>query len=60
VHVGDGPTALAFSNYGHLLFVVDAYSNDVAVIRTSSRSLFTMLPTGRAPNAIAVKAFTRR
>lgn len=57
IHVGDGPNALAFSAAGHLLFVVDSRSGDVAVIRTASRSLFTMLPTGRSPNAIAVKAF---
>ena len=57
IHVGDGPSALAFSSAGHLLFVVDARSGDVAVVRTASRSLFTVLPTGRAPNAIAVKAF---
>lgn len=58
IHVGDGPSAMAFSTAGHLLFVVDAHSNDIAVVRTSSDSLFTMLPSGRAPNAIAVKAFT--
>jgi YVTN family beta-propeller protein len=68
VHVGDGPSAMAFSAAGHLLFVVDSRSNDVAVIRTATltdardsqlyaRSLFTMLPTGRNPVAIAVKAF---
>ena len=55
--MGDGPSALAFSAAGHLLFVVDARSGDVAVVRTASRSLFTLLPTGRAPNAIADKAF---
>jgi YVTN family beta-propeller protein len=57
IHVGDGPSALAFSAAGHLLFVVDARSNDVAVVRTASRSLFTLLPAGRSPNAIAVKGF---
>ncbi|MGA9586923.1 MAG: hypothetical protein WBQ95_16425 [Terracidiphilus sp.] len=67
IHVGDGPSALAFSTAGHLLFVVDARSGDVAVVRTlncavsgPSRSgcqMFTMLPAGRGPNAIAVKAF---
>ncbi len=57
IHVGDGPDALAFSTAGHLLFAVDAGSGDLAVIRTSTRSLFTLLPTGRQPNAIAVKAF---
>ena len=63
VHVGDGPSALAFSAAGHLLFVVDARSGDVAVVRTAvsaqspHRQMFTMLPAGRGPNAIAVKAF---
>jgi YVTN family beta-propeller protein len=57
VHVGDGPTAMAFSGAGHLLFVVDSRSDDVAVVRTATRSLFTMLPAGKNPNAIVVKAF---
>jgi YVTN family beta-propeller protein len=66
IHVGDGPDALAFSSDGHLLFAVDAGSSDVAVIRpntrstltqTSTGSLFTLLPTGRQPNSIAIKAF---
>jgi YVTN family beta-propeller protein len=57
LHVGDGPVALAFSNSGYLLLVVDNRSSDVAVVRIPTRSLFTILPTGRAPNAIAVKAF---
>jgi YVTN family beta-propeller protein len=57
IHVGDGPSALAFSSAGNLLFVVDARSGDITVVRPASRSLFTILPTGRAPNAIAVKAF---
>lgn len=65
IHVGDGPSALAFSATGHLLFVVDARSGDVAVVRTAavvrsaSPSLFafTFLPSGRGPNAIADKAF---
>ena len=57
IHVGDGPDALAFSSAGHLLFAVDSRSSDVAVIRTSSRSLFTLLPTGHQPNAIAIKSF---
>jgi YVTN family beta-propeller protein len=57
IHVGDGSSALAFSGSGMLLFVVDARSGDVAVVRTASLSFFTLLPAGRAPNAIAVKAF---
>jgi YVTN family beta-propeller protein len=57
IHVGDGPSELAFSSSGLLLFVVDGRSADVAVARTGSFSLFTLIPAGRAPNAIAVKAF---
>ena len=57
IHIGDGPDALAFSSNGQLLFAVDARSGDLAVIRTGSQSLFTLLPTGRQPNAIATKAF---
>ncbi|HEY0758475.1 MAG TPA: hypothetical protein VGD59_04370 [Acidisarcina sp.] len=66
VHVGDGPDALAFSAAGHLLFAVNARSGGVSVVRTVSYSsrgirqigaLFTMLPAGSHPNAIAVKAF---
>jgi YVTN family beta-propeller protein len=56
-HVGDGPSAMAFSAAGHLLFVVDTRSDDVAAVRTASFSLFTLLPAGHAPNAIADKAF---
>jgi len=57
IHVGDGPSAMALSSSGLLLFVVDARSGDVAVVRAGTRSLFTLLPAGRDPNAIAVKAF---
>lgn len=66
VHVGDGPDALAFSAEGHLLLVADARSNDISVVRVMSRTpgginhvgtLFTMLPAGKQPNAIVVKAF---
>jgi YVTN family beta-propeller protein len=59
IHVGDGPSALALSGSGLLLFVVDSRSGDIAVIRTTSSSLFafTLLPAGRSPNAIAIKAF---
>jgi YVTN family beta-propeller protein len=66
VHVGGGPDALAFSSNGFLVLAVDARSGDVSVVRTQSYasngavragSLFTMLPAGQRPNAIAVKAF---
>ena len=57
LRVGDGAAAMAFSAAGHLLFVVDRGSGDVAVVRTASQSLFTLLPAGRDPNAIVDKAF---
>jgi YVTN family beta-propeller protein len=57
IRVGDGSSALAFSSSGLLLFVVDSRSGDVAVVRTASLSFFTLLPAGRAPNAIVLKAF---
>ena len=57
IHVGDGPAAMAFSAAGHLLFVADSRSGDVAVARTATQSLFTMLPAGRDPNAMVDKAF---
>jgi YVTN family beta-propeller protein len=57
VHVGDGPSAMAFSTAGHLLFVTDQRSGDVAVVRTATRSLFTVLPAGKTPTAIAVKSY---
>ena len=58
IHVGDGPAAMAFSAAGHLLFVADSRSGDVAVARTASQSLFTILPAGRDPNALVDKSFT--
>jgi len=66
IHVGDGPVAMAFSGSHLLIFVVDNRSADVAVVRTADatglrtamKSMFTILPTGRGPNAIAVKAFS--
>ena len=60
VRVGDGPSALAFSANSYLLFAVDSRSGDVAVVRTPTLSLFTLLPTGRDPNAIVDKAFKVR
>ncbi len=56
-HTGDGPDALAFSKSGGFLFAVNARSGDVAVIRTATHSLLTLLPTGVKPNEIAIKDF---
>lgn len=67
VHVGSGPDALAFSTENHLLLAADSRSGDVAVVRVMSTgpsgssatgALFTMLPAGKQPNAIAVKSFS--
>jgi YVTN family beta-propeller protein len=59
VHTGYAPEALAFSADEHLLLATDAHSGDVSVIRTQGKqgaALFTILPAGKSPNAIAVKA----
>jgi len=63
IHTGSAPDALAFSDDEHLLLAADAHSGDVAVIRTSGTALptlFTMLPAGNSPNAIAVKAIRKK
>jgi YVTN family beta-propeller protein len=69
VKVGEGPDALAFSASGRLLLVANAQSGDIAAVRIGANppslvgtpsdetQLLTMYPAGRAPNAIAVKAF---
>ena len=66
VHVGSGPDALAFSNSGFVLLAANTGSGDISLVRTASRkpggasvtgSLFTMLPSGKQPNAIVVKSF---
>ncbi len=59
VHTGSAPDDLAFSADEHLLLATDAHSGDVSVIRTQGNpgpALFTILPAGRSPNAIVVKA----
>ncbi|MDE3104520.1 MAG: beta-propeller fold lactonase family protein [Acidobacteriota bacterium] len=63
LHTGSAPDALAFSADQHLLLVADAHSGDVSVIRTQGNpgpALFTLLPAGGSPNAIAVKAMSGR
>jgi len=63
VRAGSAPSSLAFTSAGHLLMATDAHSGDVALIRTKAhdsftgRSLFTLLPAGAQPGAIAVKSF---
>ena len=63
VHTGSAPEILAFSADEHLLLATDAHSGDVAVVRTrgdAGPALFTILPAGRSPNAIVVKAIERK
>ena len=60
VHTGPQPDAMAMSPAQPVLLVADARSGDVAVIRTRDNNgpeLFTMLPAGAQPNAIAIKSF---
>ncbi len=59
LRTGDSPGALAFSADQHLLLAADQKSGDVALIRTTGKlgpSLFTILPAGGNPTAIAIKA----
>lgn len=63
IHTGPGPGAMAVSPGQPVMLVVDTRGADVAVIRTrASRGpeLFTMLPAGPHPVAIAIKAFKAR
>ena len=63
VHTGPQPDALALSATQPLLLVADAKAGDVVVIRTRDTNgpgLFTMLPAGAQPNAIAIKSFRAR
>lgn len=59
IRTGSAPDALAFSADQHLLLAADRKSGDVALIRTNSKlgpGLFTLLPAGANPSAIAIKA----
>jgi YVTN family beta-propeller protein len=63
IRTGAAPDALAFSEDEHLLLAADAHSGDVAVIRTAGKelpALFTVLPAGNSPNAIAIKAIQKK
>jgi YVTN family beta-propeller protein len=60
LRTGSHPDAMAFSADEHLLLVANYGSGDVAVIRMISKdgpSLVTLLPAGKQPNDIVVKAF---
>jgi DNA-binding beta-propeller fold protein YncE len=68
VQVGNHPDALALTpDEGHLL-VADSGSGDLAVVRTvktrenskisADRALQTLIPVGKRPNDVVIKAFT--
>lgn len=66
VSVGEQPGPLMLASNGFLLLALDAGSGDVSVLRTISYrpkgeqvtgSLFTVMPSGKNPNAIAVMSF---
>jgi YVTN family beta-propeller protein len=62
VTVGSHPDALALSSNQNFLLVANSGSNDVAVIRTriiqgTKPTLFTFIPVGPQPGAIAIKFF---
>jgi len=67
VGVGNHPDALALTSNQNFLLVLDAQSDDVAVIRmkrlattskiSRDRALYAITPVGEQPNDIAVKAF---
>lgn len=63
IHTGPGPNAMAMSPQQPVLLVADSHGADVAVIRTRATrgpELFTMLPAGSHPVAIAIKAYGAR
>lgn len=63
VRTGAGPDAIAFSADEHLLLVVDTGTGDVAALRMQGRNgpgLVTLLPAGRHPNDLVIKAFTAK
>ena len=68
IHVGQGPDAMALqparNGKQYFLLVVDSKSDDVAIVfikpDTPAWTLFTMLPVGREPRQIVIKAFMLR
>lgn len=63
IHTGPGPGPMAMSPGQPILLVADTRGGDVAVIRTRATrgpELFTMLPAGPRPVAIAIKAYKTR
>jgi DNA-binding beta-propeller fold protein YncE len=62
IPVGASPTLMRFSPTDRgaqpaMLLVVDEFSDDLAIIRTRSDSLITLIPVGSHPQRLAVKTF---
>ena len=61
-NVGASPSAMRFSPTEHgaqptMLLVVNESSSDLAIIRTRTDSLLTMIPVGNHPQRLALKLF---
>jgi YVTN family beta-propeller protein len=48
---------LALTPGDDMLLVVDSQSNDLAVVRTATSGLITLIPVGQRPRDIAIKMF---
>jgi DNA-binding beta-propeller fold protein YncE len=62
IPVGAAPSAMRFSpadagEIPSMLLVVDEDSADLAILRTRTDSLITMIPVGFRPHSLAVKIF---
>ncbi len=57
ISVGQRPLAARLTPEDNLLLVVNEGSNNLAVIRTRTNSLMTLIPVGLRPRDVAVKIF---
>lgn len=60
IRVGRRPGVSRLTPDEELLLVVNQQSDDVAVIRTRTQTLLTLIPVGPAPRDLAVKLFSAR
>ncbi|MBI3404163.1 MAG: hypothetical protein HY046_01745 [Acidobacteria bacterium] len=57
ISVGQQPGILRLTPGEDLLLVVNEKSNDLAVVRTYTQSLITLIPVGERPRDLAIKVF---
>jgi YVTN family beta-propeller protein len=57
IQAGQTPGAMRFDPNENLLIAANQGSGDIAVIRTRTNSLLTMIPVGGQPQDLAVKLF---